>query len=129
MPTRHQHDSHATLTQPEISACLAAQLPHWRLEDGFIVRKYTTSGWRATLMVVNTVGHLAEAAFHHPDLVVSYGHVIVRLMTHDAGAITAKDLALALKIEEVVMWQPGRDGSHPLSGPPDDPQFRYIEYD
>ncbi|MDD5267686.1 MAG: 4a-hydroxytetrahydrobiopterin dehydratase [Methylococcales bacterium] len=35
------------------------------------------SGWKSTLIVVNTVGRLAEAAFHHPDLTVSYALVIV----------------------------------------------------
>ena len=56
----------------EIEARLKDELPQWYLEDGWIRRKYKTSGWKATLMVVNTVGHLAEAAWHHPDLTVSY---------------------------------------------------------
>ena len=43
----------------EIASKLAADLPHWVFEDGWIRRKYKTSGWKATLMVVNTVGHLA----------------------------------------------------------------------
>ena len=35
-------------------------------------------------MVVNAIGHLAELAWHHPDLVVSYAFVEVKLMTHAA---------------------------------------------
>ncbi|HOY37618.1 MAG TPA: 4a-hydroxytetrahydrobiopterin dehydratase, partial [Piscinibacter sp.] len=62
-------------TPEEIEARLKAELPKWTFEDGWIRRKYKTSGWKGTLMVVNTVGHLAEAAWHHPDLNVSYAFV------------------------------------------------------
>jgi 4a-hydroxytetrahydrobiopterin dehydratase len=78
-------------------------------------------------MVVNTVGHLAEAAWHHPDLTVSYAFVIVKLMNHAAKGITDKDFELAAKIEEVVMWQPGADSA--LEGTPDDQRFKYVKYD
>ena len=91
----------------EIAARLAAELPRWTYEDGWIRRKYKTSGWKATLMVVNTVGHLAEAAWHHPDLTVSYAFVIVKLVNHAAKGVTDKDFELARKIEEVLA-DPGR---------------------
>lgn len=108
---------------------LAKELPHWYLENGWIRRKYKTSGWKATLMVVNTVGHLAEAAWHHPDLTVSYAFVIVKLCSHDAKAITDKDFELAAKIESVIGWQPGKEGSSLAGTPNDDPRFKYIKYD
>jgi 4a-hydroxytetrahydrobiopterin dehydratase len=78
--------------------------------------------------VVNTVGHLAEAAFHHPDLTVSYAFVIVKLVNHAAKGVTNKDFELAHKIEQVIMWQPGTEGGA-LVGTPDDPRFKYIKYD
>lgn len=118
-----------TYTDPEITAYLAKELPHWYYEDGWIRRKYRTSGWKSTLMVVNTVGHLAEAAWHHPDLTVSYAFVIVKLKTHTAHGITDKDLALAKKIESVVQWQPGKEGGALEGTPADDPRFKYIKYD
>jgi 4a-hydroxytetrahydrobiopterin dehydratase len=113
--------------EDEIAARLAEELPAWSYQDGWIRRKYKTSGWKGTLMVVNTVGHLAEAAWHHPDLTVSYAFVNVKLMNHAAKGITEKDFALAAKIEEVVMWRPGPDS--PLDGTPDDQRFKYIKYD
>jgi 4a-hydroxytetrahydrobiopterin dehydratase len=113
----------------EIEARLKDELPQWTFEGGWIRRKYKTSGWKATLMVVNTVGHLAEAAWHHPDLNVSYAFVTVKLMNHAAKGVTEKDFALARKIEEVLMWQPGLDAASALEGTPDDPRFRYIKYD
>ncbi len=117
-----------TYSDEEVQARLKAELPLWYLEDGWIRRKYRTSGWKATLMVINTVGHLAEAAWHHPDLAASYAFVIVKLRNHAANGITDKDFALARKIEDVIQWQPGREGG-PLEGTPDDPRFRYIKYD
>ena len=63
----------------EIEERLKDELPNWYYEDGWIRRKFKTSSWKGTLMVVNTVGHLSEAAWHHPDLTVSYAFVIVKL--------------------------------------------------
>jgi 4a-hydroxytetrahydrobiopterin dehydratase len=113
----------------EVRARLARELPHWYLEDGWIRRKYRTSGWKATLMVVNAVGHLAEAAWHHPDLTVSYAFVIVKLVTHAAKGITDLDFELAKKIEEVVQWQPAKAGGALTGTPNDDPRFKYLKYD
>jgi len=113
----------------DIEARLKDELPAWYFEDGWIRRKYKTSGWKATLMVVNTVGHLAEAAWHHPDLNVSYAFVIVKLTNHSARGVTDKDFELAKKIEDVLMWRPGAQEGSVLEGTPDDPRFKYIKYD
>lgn len=116
-------------SEAEVEERLREELPSWALQDGWLRRKYKTSGWKGTLMVVNTIGHLAEAAWHHPDLTVSYAFVNVKLMNHAAKGITDKDFALAKKIEEVVMWQPGKEPGSPLEGTPDDPRFKYVKYD
>ena len=89
-------------SESETTERLAAELPKWRLENGWIRRKYKTHSWKGTMMAVNTVGHLAEAAWHHPDLTVSYAWFEVRLTTHDAKGITDKDFELAKKIEDVI---------------------------
>ncbi len=121
-------------SEAEITQKLQAELPHWYLEDGWIRRKYKTGSWKGTLMVVNTVGHLAEAAWHHPDLTVSYAFVIVKLCTHSAKGITDKDFELATKIEETIQWQPKIQGfkgqPSALEGTPnEDQRFKYIKYD
>lgn len=114
-------------TDAEVEALLAAELPDWKLKDGWIRRTYKTSGWKSTLMAVNTIGHLAEAAWHHPDLNVSYAFVTVKLQNHAAKGITDKDFALARKLDEVLMWRPDEDS--PLEGTPEDPRFKYLKYD
>ena len=123
-----ENESEKTYNDDEVKARLEKELPKWYLENGWIRRKYKTSGWKGTLMVINTVGHLAEAAFHHPDLTASYAFVIVKLTNHAAKGITDKDFELARKIEEVIMWQPGTEGGA-LVGTPDDARFKYIKYD
>jgi len=86
-------------------------LPAWRVEGGAIARTYETEGWGTTLMLVNAIGFVAEAADHHPDLEVSWAKVGVRLSTHSAGGITDKDLALAREIERLAVWRPPADGA------------------
>jgi 4a-hydroxytetrahydrobiopterin dehydratase len=118
--------SERTYSDAEVEQRLKAELPHWYLEGGWIRRKYKTNSWKGTLMVINTIGHLAEAAWHHPDITASYAWVEVRLMNHAAKGITDKDFELAKKIEELVQWQPGKSGGA-LTGPP--ANQRYIKYD
>ena len=115
-------------SEEQIQSRLQEELPNWYYENGWIRRKYKTNSWKGTLMVVNTVGHLAEAAWHHPDLTVSYAFVVVKLTNHAAKGVTNKDFALAKKIEQVIQWNPGQ--SEPdLEGVPDDQRFAYIKYD
>ena len=116
-------------TETEIAAHLQKHLPHWRYEGGWIRRRYRTNSWKGTLMVINAVGHLAEAAWHHPDLTASYAWVEVRLMTHDAKGVTDKDFALAAKIEEVIQWNPAKEGGALEGTPQGDQRFAYIKYD
>ena len=68
------------------------------------------------MLLANAIGFLAEAAWHHPELILSYPRLTVRMQSHDAGGITDRDFALARRIEEVVTWRPAPgDG---LEGPP-----------
>lgn len=101
MPTTKER----TYSEAELAEKLQA-LPGWYYEDGWIRRVYKTDGWPTTLQLVNLIGYYAEAAYHHPDLSVTWGRVIVKLQTHTAGGITDKDLELARKYEDAVLWRP-----------------------
>jgi 4a-hydroxytetrahydrobiopterin dehydratase len=104
-----------TYDQAEIAKRLE-ELPGWYYENDWIRRNYKTDGWPTTLMLVNTIGYLAEAAYHHPDLAVTWGRVQVKLSTHSAGGITDKDFALARQIEDQVLWRPAAGAA--LTGTP-----------
>ena len=104
-----------TYSDEQVAERLAA-LPGWYYEDGWIRRQYKTDGWPTTLMLVTAIGYAAEAAYHHPDLSVTWARVGVKLKTHSAGGITDKDFALARRIEEVALWRPEPGGA--LEGTP-----------
>jgi 4a-hydroxytetrahydrobiopterin dehydratase len=121
-------DATQAYSDAQIQARLERDLPDWTHRDGHLQRQYRTGGWRAGMMIANAVAHLAELAFHHPDLEISYPAVTVKLRTHSADGITHKDFDLARKIDEVVLWRPGREAGA-LEGIPDDPRFLYLRYD
>ena len=104
MTMTHRREETAYLPD-EITARLAVDLPKWHLVNGCIERRFETADWQGTLMAVNVIGYLAQAAWHHPELLVSYAAVTVRLVTHDADGVTDKDFELACKIDEVVVWR------------------------
>ncbi|HEX3499094.1 MAG TPA: 4a-hydroxytetrahydrobiopterin dehydratase [Stellaceae bacterium] len=123
-----QEQRERTYSEAEIKARLDLELPQWRYEGGWIRRKYKTHSWKGTLMVINAVGHLAEAAWHHPDITASYAWVEVRLQNHAAKGVTDKDFELAKKFDEVVLWRPGAESA--LEGTPtEDQRFAYIKHD
>lgn len=103
------------LTESQVSERLA-QLAGWRHERGMIRRTFKTDGWPTTLMLVNAIGFVAEAADHHPDLLVRWGSVEVAFSTHSAGGITDKDFELARLVEQTALWRPGTGSS--LRGTP-----------
>ena len=93
-------------SEAEAKEKLAQELPGWSVEDNHLKREYKTDGWRTTLMVVNSIAFVAEAADHHPNLAVFWPKVVVTLQTHSAGGITEMDLELARQIESTVLWRP-----------------------
>ena len=109
-------DKPKTYSEDEIPAKLSELgLDAWYLEGDWIRRKFNTDGWPSTLMAVNAVGYLCEAAGHHADLNVTWGKLWVKLATHSAGGITDKDFTLARKIEDTILWRPEDDSA--LDGP------------
>ncbi|CAA9311111.1 MAG: hypothetical protein AVDCRST_MAG89-1124, partial [uncultured Gemmatimonadetes bacterium] len=51
---------------------VAESLPAWRVVDNELVRVYETGSWRVTMLLAGMIAYLAEAANHHPDLLLSY---------------------------------------------------------
>lgn len=87
------------LSAQDIQAKLAT-LPGWSLNDaGEITKTYVFQGFPQSLMFATAVGVLAEAAQHHPDILIRWNKVTLSLTTHDAGGLTDKDFELARQIE------------------------------
>ena len=112
--------------QEEVNEWIKKTDSEWLYDGKWIRKTYKTHSWKSTLMVVNAIGHLAELAWHHPDLVVSYAFVEVKLMNHAKKGITQLDFDLAKKIDEFILWNPVDEGLS-LDGTPDDPRFAYVK--
>jgi 4a-hydroxytetrahydrobiopterin dehydratase len=111
-----QEEKLPVLSDDVIEQRLKAELPGWWYEGRWLRRKYNTDGWLTTLALVNTIGYLAEAAWHHPDLEVTWGKVWVKLRNHASNGITDRDFELAKRIEEVTLWKPAPGA--PFEGTP-----------
>ena len=100
------------LTDEQLNAALQ-DLDGWELREGWLRRKYTTPGWSHKLMLANAIAYCADAAWHHPDLELGYAQVIVKLQTHRVRGITAGDVELAKRIQEIALWKPDRNSTLP----------------
>lgn len=88
------------LNQTEINQKIQ-QLSGWTTDGKKITRTFQFKDFVDAIAFVNKLVEPAEAAGHHPDLIISYNKVTVNLTTHDAGGITQKDLDLAEKISQL----------------------------
>lgn len=78
------------------------QLPdQWEREGDEIVRRFEFDSYLGGVGFAAGVGGLAEDAFHHPEMTIRWREVEVRLTTHDAGGITAKDITLAERLNDI----------------------------
>lgn len=77
------------------------QLPDWRVLVRQLVTRYRTGSFVTGLEFVSRVASAAEAANHHPDVDLRYGHVDIRLFTHDEFALTKRDTDLATQISQI----------------------------
>jgi 4a-hydroxytetrahydrobiopterin dehydratase len=90
--------SRARLGEEAVARELATT-PGWTRDGEAITRAWRFRDFKEAMLFVNGVAALAEEANHHPDIVVHYAEVTLRLWSHDAGGLTARDFALARRID------------------------------
>jgi 4a-hydroxytetrahydrobiopterin dehydratase len=88
----------AKLSADEIAQKLKA-LPGWEYKDNAIVKLFRFKEFLHGIEFVQKVAEIAEAADHHPDILINYTRVTFTCSTHDAGGVTDKDFKLADNIE------------------------------
>jgi 4a-hydroxytetrahydrobiopterin dehydratase len=87
------------LTDSDIEDKLA-DLDGWRRDGDAIVRERELADFRAALAWVDVVGAEAEAANHHPDILIhGYNRVRLSVTNHSAGGLTQADFDLAASID------------------------------
>lgn len=79
----------------------AAQLRDWTQDEETIVATFRTGDFAAGLELTNRIGAAAEDADHHPDILLTYPQVQVRLWSHDVGGITSRDVRMARTISQL----------------------------
>jgi 4a-hydroxytetrahydrobiopterin dehydratase len=74
--------------------------PGWQVVgEHHLEREYEFPDFRQALEFVNEVGELAEAENHHPDILLSYGKVVIQLWTHKIHGLHENDFIMAAKID------------------------------
>jgi 4a-hydroxytetrahydrobiopterin dehydratase len=81
------------------SAARLARLPGWEIAEGRLRREYAFERYLDGVAFAARVAELAEAADHHPDILIGYRRVALTLISHDAGGLTERDFALAARID------------------------------
>ena len=76
-----------------------ASLKGWEIQGDRLRKQYTLDTFPAAIAFVGRVAELAEAADHHPDILIEYRKVTLTLVSHDAGGLTERDFRLAGKID------------------------------
>jgi 4a-hydroxytetrahydrobiopterin dehydratase len=79
---------------------IETQLPDdWNREGDEIVRVYEFDDYLRGVNFAQMVGEIAEAQFHHPEIIIRYAGVEIRLTSHEEGGITDDDIEMAELIE------------------------------
>jgi 4a-hydroxytetrahydrobiopterin dehydratase len=82
------------LTKAEIEEAVV-KLPGWSVEGGKLHREFRFGDFVHAFGFMATAAMEIEKRGHHPEWTNVYDRVTVDLTTHEAGGITAKDVALA----------------------------------
>ena len=99
--SKQEHELATKMTANEVEAA-AARLPGWKADgDAALTKTFKLADHIAAMGFVVRVAMAAEVMDHHPELHMVYNTVDIRLNTHSAGGVTAKDVALAEKIESM----------------------------
>ncbi len=88
------------LSSQDIAARLES-LPGWAFTDKALVRQFTFKGFPDAVAFVTRLAFDAEAADHHPDLLVNFKRVTVTFSTHSEGGVTEKDVAGARQADAI----------------------------
>jgi 4a-hydroxytetrahydrobiopterin dehydratase len=84
------------------------RLSGWALEGSSIRRQFVFGGFADALAFLVRLGFEAEAADHHPDILVNYKRVTLTYTTHSEGGLTDKDFAGAARASELATAMGGK---------------------
>ena len=77
-------------------------LTHWQIQDGVLVLEHKFSSFLQAIEFINQMANLSEEQNHHAEIINCYNRVSLKLISHDVGAITERDIRLAKDIEKLI---------------------------
>lgn len=99
----------AELLEPDEVRSALGTRPGWSGDHTAIMRTVTLPSFLEAVAVVDRIAVIAEQMDHHPDIDIRWRNLTFRCATHSAGGVTARDLDLASRIDDVVAGAGGRD--------------------
>jgi 4a-hydroxytetrahydrobiopterin dehydratase len=88
------------LSDTELAVALR-ELPDWTLRAGKLHRELRFRDFSEAFGFMTRAALVAESMNHHPEWLNVWNRVVVDLQTHDAGGVTALDLELARRMNEL----------------------------
>jgi 4a-hydroxytetrahydrobiopterin dehydratase len=84
-------------------ARLTEALPGWRMAEGrdAITRRFVFTDFGEAWAFMSRIALLAEKQDHHPEWSNVWNRVEITLSTHDAGGLSARDVAMAAAIDRL----------------------------
>ena len=96
-----RHPSGMKLSSDQVGKKIEA-LKGWMVDGEAIRKQYTFDGFASAVAFVVRIGFDAEAADHHPDILLSnYKKVTLTFSTHSEGGLTERDFAGAEAADRV----------------------------
>ena len=89
------------LSQSEVEQ-RAKGLTGWTLERDAIRKQFTFANFPEAIVFVNRLAPEAEAADHHPDILINFKRVTLTFSTHSEGGLTDKDFDGARKVDALL---------------------------
>ena len=82
------------------------KLPNWEIKDNQLSYTHKFQNFPEAINFVNCLVTPAETANHHPEIIISYNQVTIKLTTHDLGGLTLLDFELATTISQLIkIWK------------------------
>lgn len=93
-------DGPVRLSDAELADALK-KLPLWSSDGERLQRRIECKGFAEAFGLMTSIALVAQQLDHHPDWSNSWNAIEISLSTHSAGGVTALDLKLARRIDEL----------------------------
>ena len=69
--------------------------------QGRLSKEFNFKNYRQSFAFTSQVAMLSEKKNHHPTIILDYGKVVIKLISHDVNEVTERDIDLAIQIDKI----------------------------